>query len=117
MKRLFDFDRVRRVQPTCLLSARHRVTGEWRTVCGQASVVPMGRHTPYGSMLGAIANAVFNLEREPGPWEVMSISTPDRILRDLRQDRDGGTAARPYEAGMLGRIGRPDLIADVGQRR
>jgi hypothetical protein len=110
--------RLRSVQPTCLLSARHRVTGEWRTVRGEAPIVRMGRSYVSGSLVFAIANAISILEREPGPWEVMSISHPGSILNDLQRQR-GGRQRKSHnpEPMMLGKLARKDLIPETGQRR
>lgn len=113
------FDRLRDTQPTVLLSARHRKTGQWRTVHGEARFVPMGKGARPGSILEAVADAIAKLEVEPGPWEVTAISYPGRILQDLRPKtpfRKFGNMARTPERYMLGRLKRRDLIPGTGRQ-
>lgn len=74
------------------------------------------------SLLAAVDNAVGKLEREPGPWEVMSISTPATVLNDLARSKAGPAPNKPHmartpEQNLLGRLGRRDLIAERGQQR
>lgn len=110
-------ERIRPQSPTVLLSARHRETGAWRTVEGEACLYRRWHRA--GSLTAAVRDAVNRLEHEPGPWEVMAISYPGRILQDLRghgADLAHGHARSP-EAVLLGLIKRSDLIRDVGQRR
>jgi hypothetical protein len=59
--------------------------------------------------LGAVENAIAKLEREPGPWRVMAISYPGRIVGDLHGWGPLPPGSRQLEAMLLGKLGRNDL--------
>ena len=118
---------VREMEPSVILTAEHRETGEVVVVIGhgEAGRGPVGARwilrgrivgryktegRTYGKIASAVRDAVLQLEKKPGPWRVLSISYPNTILIDLRGGwrRNGGAMQLP-EPRLLGAIGRPDL--------
>ena len=96
---------TRKDQDGCIVTIRDQQTGEQRS-----------RHFP-GYRLQAVRRVADWCDELGLGWVVQSYSAPNTIITDLRceriarQQKSGRTIVSIPEPIMLGKIGRPDLLA------